>query len=80
VQSYKRAAPSQLKRLAMDIFDNYIAVGAENQVNLSASLRESTTRRVHDARPSSDCFKDAERETLRLLSQVHGSRDSPINQ
>jgi hypothetical protein len=69
IQSYKRSPQVHLKRLAVDIFDTYIQVHSENQVNFGATLRESIAKRVRDPRPTHGCFKEAEREAYRLLIQ-----------
>jgi hypothetical protein len=79
VQAYKRAVPSQLKRIATDIYLNYITAGAENQVNFSASHRETLSRRISEPRPAADCFKDVEREAVRLLLQVSLSNSLQIH-
>jgi hypothetical protein len=69
VQHYKRAPPANLKKMAMDIHESYIKADAENQVNFSATLRTLLSKRVKEPSPSAVIFKEAERESHRLLMQ-----------
>jgi hypothetical protein len=69
VQAYKVAPLIHLKRMASDIYDTYIHVGAENQVNFSSTLRELISKRVKESRPNHMIFKEAEREAHRLIMQ-----------
>ncbi|XP_044056201.1 regulator of G-protein signaling 4 [Siniperca chuatsi] len=66
-EDYKKTAPSKLPTRAKQIYQQYIAADAPNEVNLDAATREETRQNVENACWS--CFDEAQKMIVTLMEK-----------
>ncbi|KAG9351057.1 hypothetical protein JZ751_024947 [Albula glossodonta] len=67
-EKYKKtASPKEVAAKAMEIYDQYVAAGSPNEVNLDSATREETKRNLET--PSLSSFDEAQRKIFLLMEK-----------